>query len=582
MPTIYIVHSWSELMSYENASYEGTDYIIKFANFNLDGVGNFIGEGGGTELNPYKCYTYDEMLAALGASTIDEIKLADEEEHLYIYNNTYAKHISKQSTIDFKNEQSLQTITFYNNVDFNGWTIANLTFETNAQWEINNNCKVSNGIFVNLILSQDSSGDGFIKGVSFQGTSYIYTYFYNCYLDIHFSNNETDFCLFKHGWHTVTRSIIDITGDAGQYSFKFTKIESENARYNLLVSSIINFNVTEAYINDPYTRYEACRVNGKIKLTQNANCIFAYHFWSSFLNVLIDGSPQSFTTPGQSACNIGNIGRNKGLLTDSLTSLSKTDLTNYELLNKKYYFPIWIPQTWNNLHTGWDAFYEAYSHEHSIFKQESWRSHSTTSWMPDQKSFELEPGIYTWSFYSKAPINECQLTFRIGLVSSSSGSPSYSSDYLRYIKAYGETIIAESPTSNWPAARAQINKANTWYQYAIEFEVLKKCLVVMIAQDSNDANRYYSYACPQLETGSVYHVWKPANSQLYFTQDDEQMPIPLMFIPTPAAPGSAEPAERHIYYTGLNPPTTLIEISKSYYQETASSAPVEKEYSYSE
>lgn len=112
----------------------------RLKDFNLDENGNFVGEGAGTEANPYVCNTNREMLVVTGALHIYDIKLIEEitdltKPRMYWYNNgerdIYCLFDPTPSTINCNELYPTGTsnILCRQHANFNGWTLLNLYVE---------------------------------------------------------------------------------------------------------------------------------------------------------------------------------------------------------------------------------------------------------------------------------------------------------------------------------------------------------------------------------------------------------------------------------------------------------------------
>ena len=121
-----IVDNWEDFVAY-NADSAYNNKYMKFANTSREIVGS------GTQTDPFVVSTYDELFAKTGASHAYQCELVNAETHLYMYDDIFCQYDSSLTTIDFNNTEFPSTaLSIRLNIDFNGWTLANIEKSVNS------------------------------------------------------------------------------------------------------------------------------------------------------------------------------------------------------------------------------------------------------------------------------------------------------------------------------------------------------------------------------------------------------------------------------------------------------------------
>lgn len=121
-----IVDNWDDFVAYNDQTAYNRKYM-KFANPSREIVGS------GTQTDPFVVSTYDELFAKTGASHAYQCELVNAEKRLYMYNDIFCQYDSSLTTIDLNNTEFPSTaLSIRLNIDFNGWTLANIERSVNS------------------------------------------------------------------------------------------------------------------------------------------------------------------------------------------------------------------------------------------------------------------------------------------------------------------------------------------------------------------------------------------------------------------------------------------------------------------
>lgn len=231
----YVVSSWDEFLQYN--VYENT---IKFANpHEVDG--QIILEGSGSQSNPYIVSTYEEMLFATGASYIWEVKLVNRDKKLYqyryiagyaqpnepIYADVFCIYDDSLSTIDFRQIQpegfTDRLYFIAGRIDFNGWTLLNITIKYDMVFNNEVDEAYKNGRFINLIIQNDRTA------IDIHRPSYVKA----CIFDI-FVENTSSFSIFNE---IPSNSAITIR------AAQSTRFSISNSSSHWVQNTVVNLNI---------------------------------------------------------------------------------------------------------------------------------------------------------------------------------------------------------------------------------------------------------------------------------------------------------------------------------------------------
>lgn len=146
----YVVSSWNEFLQHNTSG-----DTVKFANPH-EVNGEIVLEGNGTQNNPFVVSTYEEMLFATGATYIRQVKLIDRDAKKYKYGDVYCIYDDSLTTIDFNDiypEGTTADLSISAHVDYNGWTLRNLTL----RYRLRHSYRLDNIRMINTIIRNSSS-----------------------------------------------------------------------------------------------------------------------------------------------------------------------------------------------------------------------------------------------------------------------------------------------------------------------------------------------------------------------------------------------------------------------------------------
>ena len=144
----YVVSTWDEFLQHNTSG-----DTVKFANPH-EVNGEIVLNGTGIRADPYIVSTYEETLFATGAAYIWEVKLINREQKIYRYNDIYCLYDDSLSTIDFNQIQPngyTSAFTFNSVMDFNGWTLKNVTLLDGGYYIFDSSVK--NVIFADIVCT---------------------------------------------------------------------------------------------------------------------------------------------------------------------------------------------------------------------------------------------------------------------------------------------------------------------------------------------------------------------------------------------------------------------------------------------
>ena len=240
-----IVDNWADFLTNNVAS-----KYVKFANPSRTITGD------GSSGNPWVVSTYDEMLTKTGATYIYQVKLIDREAKKYKYGDVYCIYDDSLTTIDFNNEPTMpeggytSDLKIEANVDFNGWTLKNITMNrcTFRMTKRNKNARISNllvyGYFSGSAFYLDAGCEHFIVSMHVNNDSG------NTQTAIYTPTNEL------YGW------------TSGSLSLRCTgKVAVGIA---IFINTTVNLNVNSSQFTMQSTYFKNALVTGDVVITDTS------------------------------------------------------------------------------------------------------------------------------------------------------------------------------------------------------------------------------------------------------------------------------------------------------------------------
>lgn len=343
----WVVHDWDEFLALSGKSL-GSSYYAKFCDFNILN-GEFVGEGAGTQQNPYICETYNEMLVATGAPEIWNLlrvkDTAHEGEYLYVYDGKYCKFDSTRSTIDFRlteYAQGIGNITTYQNFNFNGWTFLNVRFNENGYLGVRYGCYANCLRLLNCTATYTSSSSyGIFRATN--GSSGNSASLYNSVIQMHI-NSSTSMNLTQSSFKlNIYQSSLKITCETpSSASFYFCK--GSDGSGNIIKDCLVDLDINSGAIHDEArgTHFENCKLKGILRFSDSQSNTF-YKFTTSIIDLEYTGTPSSLNTYVTSnTCTLVNstkITSTSFLNRDGLIHVPESTLSDASAM-RAYGFPV--------------------------------------------------------------------------------------------------------------------------------------------------------------------------------------------------------------------------------------------------
>lgn len=221
-----IVDNWADFVTY-NADSTYNNKYMKFANPDREITGS------GIQTDPYIVSTYDELFAKTGVSHAYQCELINAETQLYMYNDIFCQYDSSLTTIDFNDtEFPSTTLSIRLNIDFNGWTLANI------ERVVSNNAIVSfdrtNLVVKNLFLKNFSA-----SGVNNIFSNYFYyTTIYDSVINVILNATSNSGALRLNAFNVKNSSVsITARGKNIESGMSSNKVEQTNIYYDVDVES---------------------------------------------------------------------------------------------------------------------------------------------------------------------------------------------------------------------------------------------------------------------------------------------------------------------------------------------------------
>ena len=221
-----IVDNWADFVTY-NADSAYNNKYMKFANPSREITGS------GIQTDPFIVSTYDELFAKTGASHAYQCELVNAEKHLYMYNDIFCLYDSSLTTIDFNDIEFPSTaLSIRLNIDFNGWTIANIERSVTSYPIASFN--VTNLMIKNLLLKNFSA-----SGVNsiFDNYAY-YTTIDDSVINVILNSTSNSGALRLNAFNVKNSSVsIMARGKSIESGMSSSKVEQTNIYYDVDVES---------------------------------------------------------------------------------------------------------------------------------------------------------------------------------------------------------------------------------------------------------------------------------------------------------------------------------------------------------
>ena len=280
----YVVGSWSDFLDINKEASVSSGDTIYFADSNLDGSGNFVGSGTGTRDNPYICGTYNEMLAATGATNIYYLELVKDGDdshgyHLYHYDGKYARHDRSTTTINFNDYEEylsgFDDFDVYCNINFNGWTLLNLKFKPSKcfRWKRASSSNVIKQlILLNCQFSHTGSNLFYCFGSDISNAA---TLLNDCviHIDVQVSYNYYQAALVRGtATSNIYRCSFTVTGNCCYWCFGHVSDSSYAIKYYDSTFDLdLNFWTIATADKETKSYFYSCLFKGKMHWLHSAN-----------------------------------------------------------------------------------------------------------------------------------------------------------------------------------------------------------------------------------------------------------------------------------------------------------------------